>query len=181
MKIKCPVCGNVFEGPVAFCPSCGAKLQMPDSVPAAPVAQAVAPVAPVPDPAQAGSKGKAIGFGIPSLLLGLPAFFCEMFMIIVGAVGAYAAGKTGPLTGFEQFAGTFTGLPALFALCGLNFVFGLLAMIFGIVSAKQKMVKGLAVTAKTFGILAFVFNFVSAIVYGICFGIVWATIITATL
>lgn len=183
MKIKCPVCGNIFEGPVQFCPSCGAKLAMPESASAQPApAPAPAPAAapapapqpqqqviyvqtPTSAPAQApeGSKGKAIGMGIASILLGLPSFVLEILVIVTAIIGAMAAwGSADPDLILEnEFFGSIFAFGWLCVIC--LFVPMLLSFIFSLVAGKQGKVKGLTIPARIIGISGFVLFFLSII------------------
>lgn len=166
MKMKCPKCGAIFEGPVSFCPSCGTKLAMPaqsEPVVAQPVVQA-APVAAAPvAPAQPkGSKGKAIGFGIVGLLFSVGVLVCDLFLVFSSIASIIYVSTPEVIT--EDIA-TISAAAITFGwiFAVVNLPFAIMGLIFGNVSARQKVVKGLGTTAKVFGILAFVFYFVSGI------------------
>lgn len=181
MKIKCPKCGSIFEGPVQFCPSCGAKLAMPEGASAPVQAEAVAPApqvvyvqAPTPTPAPApkpeGSMGKAIAMGIIGLIFGLSVLACEAIIIWSGAVGINAS-KGLIVDGSPEAIAVAIAALGWAVMIGV-FVVSLLGFIFSLVAAKQKKAKGLTITAKVIGILQFVLMFLTFI-----FSIVAAIII----
>lgn len=181
MKIKCPKCGSIFEGPVQFCPSCGAKLAMPEGASAPVQAEAVAPApqvvyvqaptpAPAPAPKPEGSMGKAIAMGIIGLIFGLSVLACETIIIWSGAVGINAS-KGLIVDGSPEAISVAIAALGWAVMIGV-FVVSLLGFIFSLVAAKQKKAKGLTITAKVIGILQFVLMFLTFI-----FSIVAAIII----
>lgn len=189
MKIKCPNCGSIFEGPVSFCPSCGTKLAMPKPAqqPVQPAPQTYTqPAAPQPAPVT-GSKGKAIGFGITSILMSIAAVAIYVMIVLVSVV-IFNLGTTWEGTDFEAAVYGVSMIGGPFILGFIAFVPALLSFIFGLIAGKQKVVKGLGVTAKVIGILVFIGFFLFLIVGAVAsigtwvglFGPIGAAIIDGT-
>lgn len=182
MKIRCPKCGTVFsvDGSLGFCPSCGAKLAMPDTAKPKEEPKVEAPkeeekpveeIKEEPKVEESTSVEKPVVEEAPRVAeivepaQPAPAPQQNAKQVKTGSKGkAIAFGILGLIFGFGCLGSNIAGLffanvnmhvvALIFVAC--DFIPTFLGYLFSKISRKQNVVKGLSITACIFAALGVV-------------------------